>query len=39
MAKNIKKLNLSKLMITDDVLIELGKTCENLRWIDLSDCP
>lgn len=37
-APNIKELNLSSTGITDDVLIELSRSCEQLIAIDISKC-
>lgn len=38
MAPNIEILNLNSVDVTDDVLLEIGKTCLKLEHVDLSNC-
>jgi hypothetical protein len=38
LAKNIQKLNLSGLLINDDILLELTSSCNKLAYLDISLC-
>lgn len=38
LAKNIVKLNLGGLAITDDILVELSISCHYLSFLNISNC-
>eukprot|EP01017_Pseudomicrothorax_dubius_P015197 TRINITY_DN17617_c0_g1_i1.p1 TRINITY_DN17617_c0_g1~~TRINITY_DN17617_c0_g1_i1.p1 ORF type:complete len:536 (-),score=94.79 TRINITY_DN17617_c0_g1_i1:125-1732(-) len=38
-ARNLEFVNLSKTLINDEALAEIGTLCANLKGVDVSDCP